>query len=293
MENFENPYWSLLQVIAWISTRDKSIVSELADGKSEGTVRKYVKPSDGRTMWVDEDIGPPSRLSLAIRIRNGTDFGDINSAEEALLSALVAGRLTCEALKNNEGDPQVVPVSNWAELKFHSSLLHDDYYAVPKDLFRAGATQWHRLRFVSDQVLSLWEDPEKESSQSAKHETSPREVQPPLAEQRQESKNKRRRRQNEVRDDELVEQLQQIKIEAIRQGVSFPVPAGQMRRLAKALEKSSRIKLAQGTIRQILGGYYEPAARLVREKKVESWWLGTANTRKLSPENTTKARGGG
>lgn len=92
------------------------------------------------------------------------------------------------------------------------------------------------------------------------------------------AKNKRSRRHNEVKGDELQEQLRKLKMVAEKE-TKFPVPEGNMTSVARTVHKLGAkigVKLKPGTIRQIFGNRYPPANRLVEERDIEAWWRGSS-----------------
>jgi hypothetical protein len=88
-------------------------------------------------------------------------------------------------------------------------------------------------------------------------------------------KEHRGRRTNEIREDELEEQLRRLKLLAQKE-TQFPVPYGRIRSLAISLSNSPLIKLKPDTIRQILGCRYPQADDLINRRGGEAWWYGPA-----------------
>jgi hypothetical protein len=135
-EAFEETYWNLLQVLAWVSLRDRELVCKAAD-----------------------DATPPVttlRFDIMATIRAASRravFCEREDAEQAVRYAAQAEKLTVTGLKNGHGDRMPIPGPFWADLVFkhpHSSPP----YATSRDA-DFNAAQWHRLMFRRSEVLAI------------------------------------------------------------------------------------------------------------------------------------------
>jgi hypothetical protein len=113
------------------------------------------------------DAPSSSRIDL-LAAYDGNQFANVESAEAAILNELSEGRLTCTALRNNEGDRREVPKDNWPDLRFIE--IKGDYRAVARS---SNTEPWYRLLFRRKQVLALWPDPL--TSKPTKRQMSPKE----------------------------------------------------------------------------------------------------------------------
>src|SRR5688572_15700490 len=112
-----NAFWNLKQVFAWVYLGDRAAVRRYAV-ESERIVQARSRLPDGRIEWIDRDVGPgktwPTSLSIEAAF-NGAAFPNYHSAKTAILNSLIEGRLDCYAIRNDNGDPEQVPLLHWLE----------------------------------------------------------------------------------------------------------------------------------------------------------------------------------
>jgi len=133
---FEQQWWTLMQVLAWVYLGNRAVVRDASPPepfKSTFTIMDL------------RDLG-----------RNGACYPRIANAEEAVIEALRAGRLTASGVANGEGDRKEIPSLLWLDLEFRYEPY---YFAGPSKDFSRTATYWNDLRFQRRGVLAIWPDP--------------------------------------------------------------------------------------------------------------------------------------
>jgi hypothetical protein len=97
MDRFEEPYWNLIQVLAWVWLGDRETVCIASDGVTDhGTFwMEHRVPPDGHRELIETSSGPVTHLKLCII--GASKYGDaappIDTAKEQVLSALREGNL--------------------------------------------------------------------------------------------------------------------------------------------------------------------------------------------------------
>ena len=158
MDAFEETYWNLTQLLAWIYLGDRRLVRKAADGQNEnGSFLQEAVLPDGRRELVAGSANPtnPIHLELTAAYKGGAHYLTLEDAENEAIAVLQQGRLSTIGLENGQGNPLEVPQIQWAELRFAWGPPR----AVPKDVARAGASHWYSLKFVRSEVLEIWPDP--------------------------------------------------------------------------------------------------------------------------------------
>ena len=132
---FEQPWWTLKQVLIWVSSGKRDLVRDV------GPVHGFESTFTIRDLRV---LG-----------RNGACYRTFEEAEDEVIEALQAGRLTATGKENGEGDRKEIPSLRWPDLR----LQYEPYYfAAPKDYSRT-ATYYNDLLFPCKGVLANWPDP--------------------------------------------------------------------------------------------------------------------------------------
>jgi len=154
MDRFEEPYWNLIQVFAWIFLGDRDFVTRASNNNDEvGLVSKLIEFPDGRQDFADtQSPGPTIATVMELGENRLTRYPGYAAAADALSRTLASGVLVAEGLANNQGDFQRVPAAFWSDARFR----HDPDCATPVDADRPGATHWYRLRFASETVREIW-----------------------------------------------------------------------------------------------------------------------------------------
>ena len=155
MGGFEDPYWNLIQTLAW---GDRASVRRASDGvENHRTFLQEMQLPDGRVELVETPANPLSdlHLEIAAAYKGGAVYQTLDDAENALLDVLRNGRLNALGLENNMGDLLEIPLAQWAGLKFYFGPPR----AGPFNIARIGATYWHGLKFSRSEVLEIWSDP--------------------------------------------------------------------------------------------------------------------------------------
>lgn len=190
--NFENQYWNLIQVLAWIYSKtsdtslDDALVkireetfkrkpptnSEIEKSITQEPVRSDVALFAGGITLVDMDydkrlgetLKPLTtdksgekdkefKKQLKAKIGDPNWFDDI---ENELIRALQNGGITCYGLEEDDGSSQPIPDIHWIDLCFwyESPLI----LAGPKEYYRSG-TRWYGLKFLAKSIKKIWSTP--------------------------------------------------------------------------------------------------------------------------------------
>jgi hypothetical protein len=127
MDTFEEPYWNLMQVLAWVYTGDRLMVRKASDHINDhgSRMQELVLP-DGRKEWVETPSGPPDQIRVTIKAQfnGGSATRTFEDAESELLQTLQDGRLCAMGLENGMGDLQEIPRIRWADLRFYQDPPH-------------------------------------------------------------------------------------------------------------------------------------------------------------------------
>ena len=191
MDGFDEPYWNLIQVLAWVYSGDRGLVRRASDDVIDhGTFSQQLRLPDGRKDWTETAAEAPGPVELEVTAayRGGAaypsldrpeavgktqevvledglypslddaedDVPSLDDAEDDVLAATRDGRLSVRGLKNGKGDLQEIPQIQRAALEFYFDQ-RERAYAAPR--IRSGATHWHGLKFLRTEVLALWPDP--------------------------------------------------------------------------------------------------------------------------------------
>ena len=170
MTGYQQPYWNLLQVLAWVYLGDRKPVGAVADDVN-----------DYGSYWSEEGLPGAEEVELLEVPANrphmntmantaawngGPAFENLNHAKAAILNELQLGNLKAIGLEDSEGNPSEVPQESWAYLNFADHPPR----AVPSGRGWSAAT-WYDLKFKSADVLALW-PPGSDSPTGDWHETA-------------------------------------------------------------------------------------------------------------------------
>ena len=156
---FNEPYWNLIQVLAWVYLGDRSLVRRASDNVTDhGSFLQEVVLPDGRTDLAETPAGTPGlgHLVTGAAWQGGAAYDNFNEAKGAVITASKVGKLHVLGLKNNRGDLEEIPPTAWAELDFYFEPPH----AAPRhpNYSRREATRWYELKYLSNEILTLWPD---------------------------------------------------------------------------------------------------------------------------------------
>ncbi len=158
MEPFEERYWNLVQVLAWVVTGDRRLVRKAAgDAVDTGTYMAEVELPDGQRELAEltsHGFGP-RHLDITVAVRGGGALKNVEEGEAVLIRALEYGRVKCLARRYGEGGLQPIPEIQWPGLRFEYGPTR----AIPRGLGSDGAAHWSDLKFERDDVLKEWPDP--------------------------------------------------------------------------------------------------------------------------------------
>jgi hypothetical protein len=112
MNGFDEPYWNLLQVLAWVWLGDRSIVAQASDAKTEhGTFFQERRTPDGELRVVETQSGPITHRTLCLlgADKGGPNYRRVDDAEREVSDSLQRGELKAFGLADGQGDLTIVP----------------------------------------------------------------------------------------------------------------------------------------------------------------------------------------
>lgn len=141
MEPFDEPYWNLRQLFAWIVWGDRKLVTEFSDRNDSGqntdhvTIFSVFMSREHQGRKIVKDVGKVTRF---------------------IIYELQKGQLHAEGFANGVGDLKPIPSEQWAWL----GLYFDPDCAAPLASRRKaiGATRWYGLKFPRQEILALAPD---------------------------------------------------------------------------------------------------------------------------------------
>jgi hypothetical protein len=119
MDGFDEPYWNLLQVLAWVWLGDRSIVAQASDANTEhGSFFEELRTPNGELRVVETRSRPLTHLTLCAlgAEKGGPTHRLIDDAEREVSDSLQKGELEVFGLANGEGDLTSVPQLQWSRL---------------------------------------------------------------------------------------------------------------------------------------------------------------------------------
>lgn len=167
--NFNDPYWNLAQLLAWVLLFDKKQVHRASDNTHDhGTIWEELRTPDGETRLVEIRCPRPSGVNILLHAAWRTAEAELTNGFETakaqkigyeefkleLERKLQSGELTAFGLRNGDGTITKIPSFEWANLK----VTFDPDRATSK----AGSGFWTNLKFQQQEVLKLWPGPEAE-----------------------------------------------------------------------------------------------------------------------------------
>ena len=161
---FEAPYWNLLQVLAWVYVRDRSLVRDMADEpRDRGKIRVWERTAEGEKR-VNARRPAPSLMELSVkgRLEDSPHYPTLKKGMEALSVELQNGSLTFLGRKDCRGELEAIPAEQWSDLSFYDDPPH----VAPKHYFRPGAVRWHEVRGRREEVLAIWPDKLAEANEA-------------------------------------------------------------------------------------------------------------------------------
>ena len=138
---FDDPYWSMLQVVVWVSTRSREWVSKASD-------RNRIL---GRPMTI--------ALLLVILIHRGrTALPDIDAAKQEIVSALSKGEIGARGVDDNEQCVKDIPKDDWSHLELFENGndgICAKYSAYAGQRLK-GKLRYSGLKVKRDAALAEW-----------------------------------------------------------------------------------------------------------------------------------------
>ena len=155
-EPFDSPYWNILQVIAWVYVRDRTLVVDMAEGSPLGFFSEDVRGPDDVLLdrLVAADQHDTVFIEMSATQKGGSVVASLDLAIDQIWHALQSELLEGFGTRNGVGDLTKIQSHEWASLKFD----HETNRAIPT-IRRPEATVWYDLRFSQSQVLAIWLDP--------------------------------------------------------------------------------------------------------------------------------------
>ena len=158
MESFEDPYWSLMQLLAWVFLRDPQWVHKCSESVTDhGTFKRELVLPDGRREMVESQAAPPTplKLEIAANVMNKTFVKSHYAARDEVLLALQKDQLRAWGRENNRGELKPIEPVQWARMTFY----YDPIFAGPKKLYGSDGVRWYDLIFSRENAMTVWPDP--------------------------------------------------------------------------------------------------------------------------------------
>ncbi len=163
MNGFDEPYWNLLQVLAWVWLRDRDTVAKAGDGEGRwggSFFQEVLLPPDGEIKMIESSAGAFSHMTLCLLGAGLGQHGSIENREAEIHDALKDGRLKGYGIAKDafgvvkgDGDLRLISPLEWSRLHFSFPLEKAPSAAAPT------GTEWHDLKFPHAQVMACWPDP--------------------------------------------------------------------------------------------------------------------------------------
>ena len=103
MDGFEDPYWNLIQTLAWVYLGDRAVVQRAGDDVTDhGTFWQEVRLPDGHKELVETPVSAlgPIHLEVIAAQKGASLYPSLDDAADALLAASRVGRLKVLGLEN-------------------------------------------------------------------------------------------------------------------------------------------------------------------------------------------------
>jgi hypothetical protein len=129
-EYFYEPFWNMMQVVAWVYTRAPEMVHRASGRNSDyGTYFAEVTVPGGERRLAELSGGPVSitHLLLSRLLREGKDAPnlDVHVAMRAVMHALCDGRLPATGIPAGGVNPEKIEADAWAYLELFESDRHE------------------------------------------------------------------------------------------------------------------------------------------------------------------------
>lgn len=167
--NFENPYWNLIQTLTWMYTRENdSITKEEASHKVLAEIQKRFVPSDLAVVITLPDEDKYDALErdalsseLTERLKQQTGASNwFDSLEKELINALRCGEIKCFGINSNSVKTEEITAKEWHGLKFYYGI--STLQAGPK--YCTLGTRWYRLEFPAESITKVFPTPSVSST---------------------------------------------------------------------------------------------------------------------------------
>lgn len=177
---FDEPYWNLTQVLAWVLLGDRDIVHQASsDYRGKRTYWTEVKGVDGQPEMVEMDAGRMTDLTLCLlaahrqwqdrqasepsadAARDEEQHGKVRgerkyeAAKSELRDALLTGRIAATGVKVETRDRVHITGSEWADLDVFFDDAGEPYAGIRHSSGR-GIKRFELVRIASETVLENW-----------------------------------------------------------------------------------------------------------------------------------------
>ena len=164
---YDEPYWNLQQLVAWVYTGDRWAVCQLADDvRVHGSYWQEHTMSDGReelTLVVGKKPGA-NFIAAVAAYKGGAALSSMEEAYRDVARKLRNDFLRCTGVPDADGDPREITPIQWAYLKIgedRGGCLH----VIPRNPGRGKIASWGEVKFLRSDVLNIWPDPLAESGE--------------------------------------------------------------------------------------------------------------------------------
>ncbi|MFK4582900.1 hypothetical protein [Bradyrhizobium ottawaense] len=163
---FDDVFWNLGQVLAWVETRSPFAVDALSDSSPELSGREHSFPS-GLPHFASE-------IAASNAKENGhaplpSPFRSLDEVRRVVLRSLQLGTLKASGQRRGSTAREQITTLDWADL-----VISDNVYGeMSVHRHPAFPIEWHDVRVLRDEVLSAFPPPPSRSSQRPNARVTP------------------------------------------------------------------------------------------------------------------------
>lgn len=159
-EHFYEPFWNMMQLVAWVYSRDQDVVHRASSKNSDPRTYfpEVAVPGDERRL-AERPGRPVSLIHLLLSrlLREGKEAPnlDLDIAERAVIRALCEGRLSATGIPAGGSYPEKIEAEAWAYLELFESDRHE-VCARLSDGPQKYELRYSAMKVKRDEVLNIW-----------------------------------------------------------------------------------------------------------------------------------------
>ena len=165
MDYFDEPYWNLAQVLAWVMYRDRALIERASDNNTDfGTYSEEAMMPNGEIRLIERRGAPISFIDLACEgvfaehTSPESDLPNYQTAKAQIMRALEDARLSATAIAVGSDVRLPVGATDWLDLDIYFDLKTGTY-AGWKKRPRIGDPRYRDVKIARTEILSVWPDP--------------------------------------------------------------------------------------------------------------------------------------